>query len=95
MRTCGPRCRYEVQLQDGLECGGAYLKFLQATGDLDIARVSDKTPYSIMFGPDRCGTTDKVSSSLCWCRLMFVYSFCGVLLLRSGPFHFPHSVPGH
>ncbi|KAK4836622.1 hypothetical protein QYF36_025501 [Acer negundo] len=53
--------QYDVRFQNGIQCGGAYLKFLhhQETGwkprDFD-----GKTPYSIMFGPDRCGFTNKV-----------------------------------
>ncbi|KAK6924593.1 Calreticulin/calnexin [Dillenia turbinata] len=53
--------QFETRLQNGLECGGAYLKYLrpQEAGwkprDLD-----DEAPYSIMFGPDKCGATNKV-----------------------------------
>lgn len=53
--------RYEVKLQDGLECGGAYLKLLtQSPKGIQAAEYSDKTPYTIMFGPDKCGMTNKV-----------------------------------
>ncbi|KNE60018.1 hypothetical protein AMAG_05457 [Allomyces macrogynus ATCC 38327] len=54
--------QYEVKLQNGLECGGAYLKLLShdATKVYDPATFSDKTPYTIMFGPDKCGATNKV-----------------------------------
>jgi calnexin len=57
--------QYEVKAQEGLECGGAYLKLFRAPLDASSSifrpeRVDDQTPYSIMFGPDRCGTTDKV-----------------------------------
>jgi len=48
--------QYEVKLQEGLSCGGAYLKIF----DGDKASFSDTTPYVIMFGPDRCGSTNKV-----------------------------------
>ncbi|POW21118.1 hypothetical protein PSHT_02746 [Puccinia striiformis] len=48
--------QYEVKLQNGLECGGAYLKLLKESP----TEFSDKTEYSIMFGPDRCGATNKV-----------------------------------
>lgn len=48
--------QYEVQLTEGLTCGGAYVKLLEEyPEDFD-----DQTPYVIMFGPDKCGTTDKV-----------------------------------
>ena len=50
--------QYELRLQEGLECGGAYLKLL--TADADLSKFDDKSPYSIMFGPDKCGGTNKV-----------------------------------
>jgi len=52
--------QYEVALQDGLDCGGAYLKFLTAEEGLSAASLTEKSGYSVMFGPDKCGTTNKV-----------------------------------
>ncbi|KAK4058363.1 calnexin [Microbotryomycetes sp. JL221] len=53
--------QYEVKLQKGLDCGGAYLKLLtDSDAGVQAAEFSDKTPYTIMFGPDRCGSTNKV-----------------------------------
>ncbi|KAK9240174.1 Calreticulin family-domain-containing protein [Lipomyces kononenkoae] len=52
--------QYEVKLQNGLECGGAYLKLLTEDESLHAEEFSDKTAYQIMFGPDRCGATNKV-----------------------------------
>ncbi|MBW0468948.1 hypothetical protein O181_008663 [Austropuccinia psidii MF-1] len=53
--------QYEVKLQKGLECGGAYLKLLkESPTGIQAQEFSDKTEYSIMFGPDRCGMTNKV-----------------------------------
>ncbi|KAJ1463227.1 Calreticulin family-domain-containing protein [Pelagophyceae sp. CCMP2097] len=52
--------QYEVTLSDGLACGGAYVKLLEATPSLDVASFDDQTPFVIMFGPDKCGSTDKV-----------------------------------
>ncbi|CDK24692.1 unnamed protein product [Kuraishia capsulata CBS 1993] len=50
--------QYEVKLQKGLTCGGAYVKLLSAEGlEGDF---SNETPYQVMFGPDRCGATNKV-----------------------------------
>uniref|UniRef100_A0A8C4WXU3 Si:ch211-274f20.2 n=1 Tax=Eptatretus burgeri TaxID=7764 RepID=A0A8C4WXU3_EPTBU len=40
--------QYEVNFQNGIECGGAYTNFY------------DKTPYTIMFGPDKCGEDYKL-----------------------------------
>lgn len=50
--------QYEVLLQDGQECGGSYLKLL--TGDANLEKFHDRTPYSIMFGPDKCGNDHKL-----------------------------------
>lgn len=53
--------QYEVVLQEGQECGGAYLKLLSAGKDTsDLRNFHDKTPYTIMFGPDKCGNDHKV-----------------------------------
>lgn len=53
--------QYEVKLQKGLSCGGAYIKLLSATeAGVTPEEFSDKTPYTIMFGPDKCGATNKV-----------------------------------
>ncbi|CAM6092843.1 unnamed protein product [Calypogeia fissa] len=53
--------QYDLRLQNRLSCGGAYLKFLapQDAG-WTLSKFDNGTPYSIMFGPDRCGETDKV-----------------------------------
>lgn len=52
--------QYEVNFQDGIECGGAYLKLLSHSDDLNLAEFHDKTPYTIMFGPDKCGEDYKL-----------------------------------
>ncbi|KAJ3076912.1 hypothetical protein HDU98_011008 [Podochytrium sp. JEL0797] len=52
--------QYEVKLQNGLECGGAYMKLLTHDPSFEPAQFSDKSPYTIMFGPDKCGSTNKV-----------------------------------
>ncbi|CAA2935212.1 calnexin homolog 1-like [Olea europaea subsp. europaea] len=53
--------QYEVRLQNGLECGGAYIKYLRPQGDGWIPKEFDnESPYTIMFGPDKCGATNKV-----------------------------------
>ena len=51
--------QYELRLQDGLECGGAYIKLADAEGFAPES-LKDDTPYIIMFGPDKCGGTNKV-----------------------------------
>ncbi|KKA26389.1 hypothetical protein TD95_001377 [Thielaviopsis punctulata] len=52
--------QYEVKLQSGLECGGAYMKLLRENKALHQEEFSNATPYVIMFGPDKCGYTNKV-----------------------------------
>jgi calnexin len=53
--------QYDLRLQNKLECGGAYLKFLQPQDAGWVPKEFDnESPYSIMFGPDKCGATNKV-----------------------------------
>lgn len=53
--------QYEVRLQNGLECGGAYLKYLRPQeAGWKSKEFDNEAPYSIMFGPDKCGATNKV-----------------------------------
>ncbi|KAK4772137.1 hypothetical protein SAY86_013912 [Trapa natans] len=53
--------QYEVRLQNGLECGGAYLKYLRPQdAGWKPEEFDNECPYLIMFGPDKCGATDKV-----------------------------------
>lgn len=49
--------QFEVKFQEGVSCGGAYIKLL---GDLEPKSFSDKSRYEIMFGPDICGSENKV-----------------------------------
>ncbi|WEW57668.1 hypothetical protein PRK78_003135 [Emydomyces testavorans] len=52
--------QYEVKLQNSLVCGGAYMKLLQDNKKLHAEEFSNASPYVIMFGPDKCGATNKV-----------------------------------
>jgi calnexin len=53
--------QYELKLEEGLSCGGAYVKLPRAGDAGDLSELTNETPYTIMFGPDRCGTSnDKV-----------------------------------
>uniref|UniRef100_A0A3Q3KC52 Calmegin n=1 Tax=Monopterus albus TaxID=43700 RepID=A0A3Q3KC52_MONAL len=52
--------QYEVNFQDGIDCGGAYIKLLSDTGNLNLEQFHDRTPYTIMFGPDKCGEDYKL-----------------------------------
>lgn len=51
--------QYDVQYRHGLDCGGAYIKLLTKPSG-DLKSLSDKTLYSIMFGPDKCGGDHKL-----------------------------------
>lgn len=53
--------QYEVRLQDKLECGGAYIKlFSSEWPKFDPTTLCNESKYVIMFGPDKCGDTNKV-----------------------------------
>ncbi|MBA0768940.1 hypothetical protein Gotri_017713 [Gossypium trilobum] len=53
--------QYEARFQNGLECGGAYLKYLRPQeAGWKPKEFDNGSPYSIMFGPDICGLTNKV-----------------------------------
>jgi calnexin len=52
--------QYDVKLQKGLECGGAYMKLLRYDPGFKSNLFDNQTPYTIMFGPDKCGDTNKV-----------------------------------
>jgi len=52
--------QYEVRFQKKHECGGAYVKLLADTEGLKFEEFHDKTEYTIMFGPDKCGGDGKL-----------------------------------
>lgn len=52
--------QYELKLSEGLTCGGAYLKFLTDNKEFDPSSLKEATPYTVMFGADKCGSTNKV-----------------------------------
>lgn len=45
-----------VKNEQDLDCGGAYIKLL---GDMDASKFGGDTPYQVMFGPDKCGPSNK------------------------------------
>ncbi|KAG9509658.1 Calnexin, partial [Fragariocoptes setiger] len=51
--------QYEVQYREGLDCGGSYVKLLRSPSS-DLPKLDNETPYSIMFGPDKCGSDSKL-----------------------------------
>ncbi|CAH6721897.1 calnexin homolog [[Candida] jaroonii] len=50
--------QYEVKHQNGLTCGGGYIKLLNK--DFEPENFSTSTPFQLMFGPDKCGENDQV-----------------------------------
>ena len=49
--------QYTVKHEQDLDCGGAYIKLFH--GDVDQDSLSGDTPYSVMFGPDICGSSNR------------------------------------
>ncbi|MQM09395.1 hypothetical protein Taro_042267, partial [Colocasia esculenta] len=49
--------QYSVKFEQDIECGGGYIKLL--SGYVNQKKFGGDTPYSIMFGPDLCGTQTK------------------------------------
>ena len=52
--------QYELRLHEGISCSGAYLKLIAADDGFSAETLEEGSPFSIMFGPDKCGSTDKV-----------------------------------
>lgn len=52
--------QYVVTFQKTVDCGGAYIKLLTDGSLSNLSLFNDKTPYTIMFGPDKCGGVSKV-----------------------------------
>lgn len=53
--------QYEVKYQDSMECGGSYLKLVaEADEEFSSDSFNDKTLYSVMFGPDKCGLESRI-----------------------------------
>merc|ERR1712159_955772 len=49
--------QYTVKHEQGIDCGGAYLKL--GGSPFDGKKFHGETPYNIMFGPDICGMTKR------------------------------------
>ncbi|QDZ25677.1 calnexin [Chloropicon primus] len=52
--------QYDVKFSKGHGCSGGYLKFLSEDPEFKEEDLTDKTGYSVMFGPDKCGDSGKV-----------------------------------
>ncbi|KAI8556035.1 hypothetical protein RHMOL_Rhmol05G0221600 [Rhododendron molle] len=49
--------QYSIKFEQDIECGGGYIKLL--SGFVNQKKFGGDTPYSVMFGPDLCGTQTK------------------------------------
>eukprot|EP00656_Telonema_subtile_P033813 TRINITY_DN3774_c0_g1_i1.p1 TRINITY_DN3774_c0_g1~~TRINITY_DN3774_c0_g1_i1.p1 ORF type:complete len:419 (+),score=197.21 TRINITY_DN3774_c0_g1_i1:163-1419(+) len=49
--------QYSVKHEQGIDCGGAYLKL--GGGEFDGKKFHGETAYNVMFGPDICGMTKR------------------------------------
>lgn len=54
--------QYVVTFQKSVDCGGAYMKLITEGALKDLSQFNDQTPYTIMFGPDKCGGIAKVKN---------------------------------
>jgi calreticulin len=50
--------QFSVKHPQKLDCGGGYVKVFPSS--LDQVKMTDKSDYNVMFGPDICGHTKKV-----------------------------------
>ena len=48
--------QYELRLEETVTCSGAYLKLPRAAEGLDLSMLDNDTPYTVMFGVDKCGS---------------------------------------
>lgn len=68
--------QFSVKHPQGIDCGGAYLKFASTDNLSDQKNFKggeNETPYAIMFGPDICGSATR--------RVHFIFNYKGKNLL--------------
>lgn len=63
--------QYSVKHPQNIDCGGAYIKVLPASVNLE--QFKDDSPYNVMFGPDICGSSTR--------RVHFIFGYKGQNLL--------------
>lgn len=51
--------QYSVKHEQGIDCGGAYIKLLPGGDSFNADKFGGETPYAVMFGPDICGGTKR------------------------------------
>ncbi|KAF1745088.1 LOW QUALITY PROTEIN: hypothetical protein MXB_4260 [Myxobolus squamalis] len=73
--------QYHVKIPPSLSCGGAYIKLISDQEDLNLSTFHDITPFTLMFGPDKCGAEK---------RLHFIFKHKNPLLNVYEEKHFEH-----
>lgn len=68
--------QFQVKHEQKLDCGGGYLKLVPASSADKMPHFSGETPYSIMFGPDMCGSTKRV-------HVIFTYKGTNLLIKKT------------
>lgn len=58
--------QFEAKYAKGQTCSGAYMKFYSKDDAFKPEEMQEDTPYTVMFGPDVCGSTSKVKRRRCW-----------------------------
>ena len=58
--SLGVIVQFEAKYAKTQSCAGAYLKYYSHNEAFQPADMKDDTPYTIMFGPDVCGSSSKV-----------------------------------
>jgi len=51
--------QFSAKHEQSLDCGGGYIKIIPSESADKMADFGGDTPYSIMFGPDMCGSSTK------------------------------------
>lgn len=51
--------QYSVKNEQGIDCGGAYIKLLPGGDNFDADKFGGDSKYGVMFGPDICGGTKR------------------------------------
>jgi calreticulin len=69
--------QYQAKYEKDVECGGGYVKIGPKVDDLTA--FGDPTPYNIMFGPDKCGSSKRT-------HLIFNYKGTNVLKKSDLPY---------
>jgi len=75
--------QYQVKYEKDIECGGGYLKIGPKMED--ATKFGDPTAYNIMFGPDKCGYTE---------RTHLIFSYKGKNVLKKSDLEYKQEPEG-